>query len=64
VSHDDDGIISQVTVDALNEEIRQHRAIQHDLRTRVEWLIDQIGWSEEGCFTFPDGETWWKEPSE
>ena len=41
-----------------------------DLRAKLQFLIDVMHGNEgdmlpEGCFTFPDGETWWatgKEP--
>lgn len=30
-----------------------------DLIAKVIWLINEYpGWSEDGTFTFPDGETW------
>lgn len=64
VVEEDDGIISKVTVDALRAEIQQGYRENADLRAKIQYLIDQIGWSEEGCFTFPDGDTWWKEPTE
>lgn len=33
-----------------------------DLAAKVQFLVDYMnseGLLEEGCFTFPDGETWW-----
>jgi hypothetical protein len=33
----------------------------YDLIAKVKWLINSYpGWSEDGTFTFPDGETWAK----
>ena len=29
-----------------------------DYEAKIKFLIGQVGWSEEGTYTFPDGSTW------
>lgn len=39
--------------------IRNPDGVIDDLIGRVEFLLNHFDlWSEDGCFTFPDGETW------
>ena len=42
--------------------LKEHESLDvenFDLIAKVVWMINEYpGWSEDGTFTFPDGETW------
>lgn len=46
-------------------EIDLLRDVAEDLEARILWMIETWpGWSEEGVFTFPDGDAWRRLPDE
>ncbi len=47
-------------VKPLIQELEYWRNDGEELTDQVRFLIDTIGWSPEGTFTFPNGDTWWR----
>lgn len=55
---------SQLTHDSnviLNKLLKDGTAHVDDLNRKIHWLIENYpGWGTGDCFTFPDGDTWFK----
>lgn len=55
---------SQLTHDSnviLNKLIRDGYVHVKDLTSKIYWLIENYpGWGDDGTFTFPDGDTWFR----
>jgi len=54
-------IVSRTNGARLKDYTNHPETENYDLIAKVIWMINTYpGWSEDGTFTFPDGETWAK----